>query len=559
MPIPSESGRWQLQFKAMCQEYRNSLPQRIEEIEVAWKNLQESGWAPEAFQEFLALLHRMSGTGATFGFTMLGNAARQLETYLESEIAIANRAPGPFHMRRIVLYLESIKQIALHLPPDGELEMPALAPALRRESPQKTEAERIVFIVDPLIQRAEELRAQLAHFSYEAETFSDIEHVTQALERRTPAVLLMDTGLLQNGEPGQSPLNEVRRRQRSNLPMVFLSDRSDIQTRLTAVKEGGVAYFVRPLQLGNLIKKLDALTEAEHPESFRILIVEDDPIMAHYLSSILLHNGLRTVAITDPLAVVQPLIDFRPDLILMDRYLQMGCDGLELAEVIRQDEAFLSIPIIFISTEMDNVRRLEVMRQGGGDDFLTKPIHPQVLIQSVITRAERYRSLSSFMLRDGLTGLLTHTRFKEQLQVETARANRHHEPLSLAILDIDFFKSVNDTHGHAVGDRVLQSLARMLVQRLRRTDVIGRLGGEEYAIILADSTPEEAFTVVNGLRQDFSDVRHQLTLGEFRVTFSAGIASTRDFPDAIRLSDEADKALYGAKRAGRNQVKLAPM
>jgi diguanylate cyclase (GGDEF)-like protein len=233
-----------------------------------------------------------------------------------------------------------------------------------------------------------------------------------------------------------------------------------------------------------------------------------------------------------------------------------GCTGLELAAIIRQQPAYVSIPIVFLSTEANRDRQLAAMHLGG-DDFLTKPIKPDHLISAVTSRVQRARTLRSFMIRDSLTGLLNHTNTREHLDIEVARAQRQHGLLTLALLDIDHFKAVNDTYGHPTGDRVIKSLARLLQQRLRKTDIIGRYGGEEFAVILPHTDGLTAVKLLDEIRATFAHVRHQVDDCAFSVTFSCGIACFPDYADATQLTHAADQTLYDAKRSGRNQVLLA--
>jgi diguanylate cyclase (GGDEF)-like protein len=161
------------------------------------------------------------------------------------------------------------------------------------------------------------------------------------------------------------------------------------------------------------------------------------------------------------------------------------------------------------------------------------------------------------MVRDSLTGLLNHTVLKEQLAIEVARAARLGQKMSFAMVDIDHFKHVNDTYGHPTGDQVIKSISRLLQQRLRKSDVVGRYGGEEFAIILPNTGEEQAVRLLDELRVGFSQVRHLSEGREFYVTFSAGIASCSNFAGANQLSNAADRALYKAKAQGRNRVTLA--
>jgi diguanylate cyclase (GGDEF)-like protein len=165
--------------------------------------------------------------------------------------------------------------------------------------------------------------------------------------------------------------------------------------------------------------------------------------------------------------------------------------------------------------------------------------------------------LRSFMVRDSLTGLLNHTAIKDQLDGVAAWAIRENRPLSFAMVDIDHFKQVNDSYGHPAGDRVIKSLSRLLKQRLSTSDLVGRFGGEEFAVVLTNADGTAAMKILDTIRDDFSQLRHLADGKEFQVTFSCGVADISHFPDVTRLSDAADKALYKAKHAGRNQVMLA--
>ncbi len=175
----------------------------------------------------------------------------------------------------------------------------------------------------------------------------------------------------------------------------------------------------------------------------------------------------------------------------------------------------------------------------------------------MVSKAERYRGLRRLMVEDSLTGLYNHVKTKTLLQQTLLLADRQGVPVSYAILDIDHFKQVNDTYGHTTGDKVIKSLARYLRLRMRRSDVVGRYGGEEFVVVLFDSTPEDALERVEALRRGFSGIFHQTDQGLFAATFSAGIAHFPAYATMMELMVAADDALYASKRAGRNRCTLA--
>ncbi len=243
---------------------------------------------------------------------------------------------------------------------------------------------------------------------------------------------------------------------------------------------------------------------------------------------------------------------FQPNLLLMDVYMP-ECTGFELAAVLRQESNYTKIPIIFLSTEEDKDKKLFAISLGG-DDFLTKPVSPQHLISAVRSRSKRASILNYYMTTDGLSGLLNHSSILKQFEIQLNRAQLANLPLSIAIIDIDHFKKVNDTYGHQAGDEVIKKLSSVLLSRLRNQDVVGRYGGEEFVLILPGTSCDDATKIANNLRVQFSQYLFKVDNHDFSVTFSVGVSCLREMSSAAEMIKQADYALYQAKNIGRNQV-----
>lgn len=338
----------------------------------------------------------------------------------------------------------------------------------------------------------------------------------------------------------------------ANVPKIVIASDPSFGFRVAAARADVTGIIQRPIQQIELADWLKLFVAERTVAAALVLIVDDDPIMAEVHVSILCSAGMRVSVAGRPLDALAALEANPPDLILMD--VQMpGVDGIELAKIVRQSRQHLAVPIAFLSAEQNVDRQLEA-RRFGGDIFIKKPVDPKNLISLVRLRADRSRVLRSMIERDSLTGLYNHGQFKERLIQEFNRSKRTRSPLSLAMIDIDHFKSVNDCFGHPVGDRVIRGVASLLTSRLRTTDVVGRYGGEEFGVLLLDTPADAATTVIDGLRRVLCEAPFDIGGRLLSVTFSAGIAAASNSQTYAQLIAAADRHLYDAKRAGRDQV-----
>ena len=397
-----------------------------------------------------------------------------------------------------------------------------------------------------------ELSKQLGFYGYNVKVLPGLQEVEAALEAGGSQLIFVHTHQFEKEARLEQQIARLKKKYPKELYVVFISDEDTFELRLKSVRSGGDAFYVLPLDIGQLMDKLELLVNREKENPYHVLIVDDDQEQVAYYALLLQQAGMITSVASDPMKVLSVLVESKPDLILMDIYMP-GCSGTELTRLLRQHDAFITIPIVFLTFESSKERQLSAIRQGG-DDFLTKPIKAENLISVVKLRAERNRNLRYFMERDSLTGLLNHSNLKEQLHREVMRCQRTALPLSFAMIDADHFKRVNDTYGHLTGDRVLKSLSRILQDRLRRTDILGRYGGEEFGIILLNTDGKQAVEIMDEIRENFSRVLHHAEHKEFSVTFSCGVASFPDIRNASKLSSAADEALYAAKAQGRNRV-----
>jgi diguanylate cyclase (GGDEF)-like protein len=561
----------QAELDRLNRGYRARLPEKIAALEAAWSKALNSPAPTEYLADLHLQAHSLAGSGATYGQPALSAAARRLELALKELI---QTGPAGFEAEKAAIQalLELVKVVGLApaAPPEPaanptpavppERPEAALTPLIRLAPPLETSLNtqvdnRLIWLIEDDRKLADSLSHQLGYFGYKVVCFSRADQLTETDFNRLPAALICDLNRSRTQFNDPAEHAQIERFKQAGLPLIFISAFTNLENRLEAVRLGGKAYLTKPLKTRELIDILDKLTTTQMPTPYQILIIDDDPSLADLYGVTLRHNGMKTRVVNHPKDVLKALVEQHPDLILMDFHMP-GCSGPELAAVIRQQEAYVSIPIVFLSGETDRNQQLAAMGQGG-DDFLTKPITPENLVSSITIRAQRSRILREFMVRDSLTGLLNHTETKARLNLDVARAKRAGEVLTFAMLDLDHFKQVNDTFGHLAGDGVIKSLSRLLQQRLRKTDIIGRYGGEEFAVILPGTDTVSAEKVLNQVRESFSYIRHQGDKSEFAATFSGGLAAFPQHHDPIKLNAAADQALYQAKAAGRNRLVIA--
>ncbi len=541
-------------LRELRDKYAEQVPLKIGQIDELWDRLKSGTFEEKLLKEMFLIAHSLSGSGDTFGFPLLSSAANRLELVLKD--VIKNGVTGTHDLAAsISMLVEDVRRSAATMDAQGvsvvELKTPETVKAVSR---QGTDSRLIILMGnDPFLSR--ELSPQLGYFGYAAQTLSRPEGLRDEISGAAPSAIIADITTDGSKAACMGSIRALKEAGELCVPVIFISDSNDPETHLQTVRIGGEAFFSKPVDISRLIDKLDSFRSPQDQEPYRVLIVDDEPILASHYELILKQANMITAVVTNPMEIMQPLSEFRPELILMDMYMP-EYNGMELAKMIRQKETFVSIPIVFLSSEKDIEKQLTAMSLGG-DDFLTKPIKASHLISSVASRIERYRILRFFMVRDSLTGLLNHTRTKEQLDIEISRIERTRSQLAFAIIDIDHFKMVNDNYGHFTGDQVIKSLSRLLQQRLRKSDTTGRYGGEEFAVILNDMDGQTAVKILDKIREDFAKIQHNCKGQKFEVTFSCGVAAFPLFGDSVQLTEAADGALYVAKRGGRNRVVLA--
>lgn len=300
------------------------------------------------------------------------------------------------------------------------------------------------------------------------------------------------------------------------------------------------------------------------PESARatVLLVDDVPANLSLLSSIL-REDYRIQLATNGAKALELVATSAPDLILLD-VMMPEMDGHEVCRRLKSNPDTRDIPVIFV-TAQNQVEDEELGLTLGAMDYIHKPISPPIIkarVRNHIVLKLQTDALKRLTLIDGLTKVPNRRHFDDSLDNEMQRALRTQHPLSLLMIDVDYFKPFNDHYGHGVGDTCLIRIAQAMQSQVSRPmDLLARYGGEEFVVLLPGTGLEGARTVAESLRRTVAalQIPHALSAVATHVTVSIGVASLaqsgpKSTSDLLRL---ADQALYRAKQAGRNQVRHA--
>jgi two-component system cell cycle response regulator len=288
-----------------------------------------------------------------------------------------------------------------------------------------------------------------------------------------------------------------------------------------------------------------------------ILVIEDHPDQRDLLAIVLQREGYRVVTAANGLEAMEKIQKEQVQIALSD-IMMPKMDGFELIKNIRSDPALKGIYMILITAriqEGDRVRGLDL----GADDYITKPFSFSELLARVRvgSRVVQYQQNLEYQTQvDSLTGLFNRRAFERKIEEEFERAKRYNHALSLLLLDIDNFKSINDTYGHHGGDTALIKISETLQERTRRSDFSARYGGEEFVLILPETDQESALQVASKIHDEIKSRTFGTSTKPFTLTVSIGLTSTstKHYADWRQMVDDADRAMYVAKNSGKDRV-----
>lgn len=447
-----------------------------------------------------------------------------------------------------------------------------------------------VLVVDDILPNVKLLEAKLACEYYDVITATSGAEALEKVESDKPDLVLLDVMM-----PGMDGF-EVCTRIKSNpdtahIPVVMVTALTDVEDKVRGLEAGADDFLSKPINDTALMARVRSLARlkmaldewkirenaanqfgvvsekvslmSEPVEGARILLVEDREYEKNKIIESL-SADMSIVIHTDSGMKAMELISQQDFDVLMISLDLENEDGLRLCSHLRSNERSRSVPIVMIAHE-EEIQRVAHGLEMGAHDYVVRPIEKNELIARVRTQIRRkrfqerlrstYEISLSMALTDSLTGLYNRRYLEVHMQKLIENNASSNKALGVILMDIDHFKSVNDTHGHKVGDEVLQVFSARIKDNLRSFDLVARLGGEEFVAILPDVSPERAYMVAERLRRSIADepIPCSVEGGVLSVTTSVGGAIINNGGHEIpAVLERADKCLYEAKETGRN-------
>jgi two-component system cell cycle response regulator len=448
----------------------------------------------------------------------------------------------------------------------------------------------LVLVVDDLAPNVKLLETKLTSEYYNVITAGNGFEAISVAKAQRPDIILLDVMMpeMDGFEACQKLKSDP---ETAHIPVIMVTALSEPSDRVRGLQAGADDFLTKPINDTALFARLKSLVRLKimvdelrlrgqsslqmgvagggnisvETHGCKVLMIDDDTVQSRQTGERLITEGYQFAACDEPERAVTTAVEGDYDLVIVSTQL-FDADGLRLCSQLRGHEATRHVPLLILVDEDDQALLLKGLELGV-NDYLITPMDFNEMVARVRTQLRRkryqdalkssYVQTLSLATTDNLTGLYNRHYMGTHLQNMAASSQSAYRPLSLMIMDIDHFKSVNDTYGHAIGDMVLKEVAKTIIDCIRGSDLAVRYGGEEFVVVMPNTSLEQGIDVAERIRRVLEEKSLPIPHpdGSIRRTVSVGVAELQDGGDTIdALICRADDLLYQAKHGGRNRV-----
>ncbi len=474
--------------------------------------------------------HTLAGALGTFGFTEGSQLARKIEQLLTDQFL---KPQGCQQIQELTATLRRV------------IDLPTVNSDRRASEPERPHP--LILVVSRDRTFINSLESEIPKWNYQSTIVSTVKAVTQICKNDAPQLVLLDLECFDSRATGMAVLSALQQ-QSPPIPALVCTTHNDLTERLEVSRHGGQILLPKSTAMTQVLEAATQVMQRGLPNQAKILVVDDDVMLLDALTTLLTPWGFRVFTLTDPHRFWETLETVWPDILVLDIEFP-DLSGIELCQLVRHDLRWQHLPVVMLTahSEPDTISHAFT---AGADDFVGKPIVGAELIARILNRLERVKLLRQLLETDPLTGVMNRQKSTQELEAFLRSADRSHQPVALAILDIDRLRDINADYGHATGDIVLRQFGQLLRQACGHEDVVARWGGEEFVIGMYGMTREDGVQRLIAVLERMQQQAFTTEMGEpLQVTFSAGVAQyPEDGPDLKTLYRSANGTLRQAKQ-----------
>jgi len=372
------------------QDFIHDLDHKLVEIRSTWEKAKSGDSNVNALISLKEQCHDLEICSTTFNLFLLADKALKLEKFL-SYLCDSLRPLSRIHKQQVQTLIVALENAALDINNyTSQLKQRRWEPSLIK--PEIGGNLPLIYILQTEQNWAGQLTEQL-RLNYQVRVFTNYHAMLQALSGQYPKLLITDVQLSDKNTDQDLWYENLNDSQVAQLPIIFIADNNDIETRLHAVRSGATWFCTRPIDTGIIMAKIREVTSGIPKDPFRVMVISDDIPMANFYAMVLGQEGMDVTLIDDPSLTLEKIEHSRPELVLMNLSLP-GFTALELTEIIRQEDDFAGVAIVFLSDDENLSNQLTAINSGG-DDFISLPVEPERLIARISARVSRARTLNT--------------------------------------------------------------------------------------------------------------------------------------------------------------------
>lgn len=530
------------------------LTKRIEYLQRLWEQLCFVNWNQNAFLSMRYHCLKFIEIAKICGCESVSEITLRLMSYLD-EIVASKQLPED-EQRYLIRQL--LKNLGLNINEFNHSsgENTDLENETEKLDLHKQRDNKLIYIVDDDDYLSEFISIHITSEGYSVRTFSKPEEMLPVIEETVPSLVLMDVVFPDGGLTGIDAVNKVTTLTKNKTPVIFMSGRTDISARIDAIRAGGKGYFTKPVNIQNVIKKIDELVLVDNCP-YKVLVVDDKTdISSHYIN-ILEADGIIVKVVKKPLNVIKYIKSFTPDILLIDYDLKL-CKGTELSTAIRQEQDLNCLPIIYM---VDNVAasKKDIMLSQNGDDYVSKPLDDITLIETIkrnIIRARRISSNSGTVeLFDPATDLTSRKKFISDVEVAVLSAVDRGPNSAIIWINFENIEEINQSIGPTYSNSVVKQITNTIFNDLTDKDLVSQLSESTFCILTSPREKEKTITLANLANKALNEIEVSYSDHHFKLKCNTGISFVLPGSHGSRSAlAEAENACYHSEKSQGDNI-----